>query len=378
MTQPVRHSSPRGTFVVGVVLVASLATVAAQRTPATREFFYVGGRYAGEPGSQVMAGQMYVEALRPQRVTQKYPLAFFHGNWQTATNWLGTPDGRAGWADYFLAQGYVVYLIDQPARGRSPWHAAANGPIRGLPPETVEERFTAPERSGGWPQAKKHSQWPGDGEKAGRKGDPVFDEFYASQVESLTGTVETQKLLQAAGVALLEKIGRSILVTHSQAGTFGWLLADARPALVAGVVAVEPSGPPFQDAVTGDAMNRPWGLTDIPVTYDPPVKEPSELKVVRQSVADRPDVVPCWTQIDPARKLTHLQSIPILIATAEASYHAGYDHCTSKYLTQAGVTHTFLRLEDAGIHGNGHMMMLEKNNLAIAALLQKWIAGHIK
>jgi pimeloyl-ACP methyl ester carboxylesterase len=378
MTQPVRQSSARAAFAAAVVFFAALATVGAQRTPATREFFYVGGQYAGAPGSQVMAGQMYVEALRPQRVTQKYPLVFFHGNWQTATNWLGTPDGRAGWADYFLAQGYVVYLIDQPARGRSPWHAAANGPIRGLPPETVEERFTAPERSGGWAQAKKHSQWPGDGEKKGRKGDPVFDQFYAGQVESLTGTVETQKLLQASGVALLDRIGRSILVTHSQAGTFGWLLADARPALVAGVVAVEPSGPPFQDAVTGDAMNRAWGLTDIPVTYDPAVKEPSELKIIRQTVPDRPDLVPCWTQVEPPRKLSHLQSMPILIATAEASYHAAYDHCTSKYLTQAGVTHTFLRLEDVGIHGNGHMMMLEKNNLAIAALLQKWIAGHIQ
>ena len=27
--------------------------------------------------------------------------------------------------------------------------------------------------------------------------------------------------------------------------------------------------------------------------------------------------------------------VPILIVTSEASYHAPYDHCTSKYLTQA-------------------------------------------
>jgi len=94
--------------------------------------------------------------------------------------------------------------------------------------------------------------------------------------------------------------------------------------------------------------------------------------------SDRPDVVPCWTQADPPRALPRLRRIPILIATAEASYHAAYDHCTSKYLTQAGVTHTFLRLEDAGIQGNGHMMMLEKNSVQIAARLQKWIAEHVK
>jgi hypothetical protein len=59
--------------------------------------------------------------------------------------------------------------------------------------------------------------------------------------------------------------------------------------------------------------------------------------------------------------------------TAEASYRAVYDHGTSNYLTQAGVSNTFSRLESVGIHGNGHMVMLEKNNLAVAALLQKWL-----
>jgi len=53
-------------------------------------------------------------------------------------------------------------------------------------------------------------------------------------------------------------------------------------------------------------------------------------------------------------------------------------HCTAKYLTQAGVQNTRMRLEELGIHGNGHMVMLEKNNLEVAALLQKWLEGHVK
>jgi pimeloyl-ACP methyl ester carboxylesterase len=36
--------------------------------------------------------------------------------------------------------------------------------------------------------------------------------------------------------------GPAILLTHSQSGTFGWLVADARPALVKAIVALEPSG----------------------------------------------------------------------------------------------------------------------------------------
>ena len=75
--------------------ISNSASEAQQKAP-VRQFFYVGGKYSGEAGSEIMTGQMYVEALRPQRVTQKYPLVLFHGNWQTATNWMGTPDGRSG------------------------------------------------------------------------------------------------------------------------------------------------------------------------------------------------------------------------------------------------------------------------------------------
>jgi hypothetical protein len=74
----------------------------------------------------------------------------------------------------------------------------------------------------------------------------------------------------------------------------------------------------------------------------------------------------------------NLQGIPVLVVTAEASYHAPYDQCTSRFLAQAGVANTHLRLADQGIHGNGHMLMIEKNNLEIAALLQKWITGKVK
>jgi len=344
----------------------------------TREFFYIGGNYTGQAGSQLMSGQMYVEVLTPSRVTQKYPLVLFHGNWQTATNWMGTPDGRPGWADYFLNQGYRVYLIDQPARGRSPWHSGTNGAIGGLPASTVEQRFTATAIAALWPQAKKQTQWPGGGERKGQVGDPVFDAFYASQVESLTNAIETQTLLQMAGTALLDKIGSSILLTHSQAGPFGWLLADARPQLVKGIVAVEPSGPPFQNAVFDENKARPWGLTDIPLTYSPPAPQPADLKTARQESPDGPDVVRCVLQAEPARQLPRLRSIPTLIVTTEASYHAVYDHCTAKYLTQAGVANTWMRLEQEGIRGNGHMVMLEQNNLAVAALLQKWMHNNIR
>ena len=99
--------------------------------------------------------------------------------------------------------------------------------------------------------------------------------------------------------------------------------------------------------------------------------------IVRQEKADGPGMVRGWLQAEPARRLVNLAGIPILILTAEASYHAVYDHCTSRYLTQAGVTHTFTRLESVGIRGNGHMMMLEKNNLQIAEVIADWLRKRV-
>jgi methyl coenzyme M reductase subunit C-like uncharacterized protein (methanogenesis marker protein 7) len=65
--------------------------------------------------------------------------------------------------------------------------------------------------------------------------------------------------------------------------------------------------------------------------------------------------------------------MPILVLTSEASYHAPYDHCTVKYLRQAGVQPGVIRLADIGIHGNSHVMMLEKNNREIAAVIAGWL-----
>jgi pimeloyl-ACP methyl ester carboxylesterase len=352
---------------------AQAAPIYDQSAIAGRGYFYVGGGYVGDPGKKVMHGQMYVEVLTPRQPRHPIPLVLIHGAAQTATNWMGTPDGRPGWADFFVGRGYTVYMIDQPARGRSAWQPEIDGKLTTFPAERIEQLFTAPEVLGNWPQAKKHSQWPG----GGRIGDSVFDAFYATQVEYLADNAETQRLNQAAGAALLDRIGPAIVLTHSQSGPFGWLIADARPNLVKAIVAVEPSGPPFEDAVLREGAARPWGVTDIPLTYDPPIAAPSEIKIAQQETSDQPDLVRCRLQQAPARRLANLTNIPVLVVTAEASYHSVYDHCTVKYLSQAGVKVTAMPLADHGVHGNGHMVMIEKNNSEIAALLADWLSHSV-
>ena len=374
------------TLFTGLALLLLIAVVPAQ-TPsplviARQGYFFVGGTYFDSPGGRAMSGQMYVEFQIPATRTHAYPIVMFSGGGQSGLNYTGTPDGRDGWMQYFLRQGYAVYVLDQPSRARSA-HQAEVGPQSRTSVERVQQRFTAPERSKLWPQAVLHTQWPG----TGVEGDPIFDQFYAQNFPSLTSFPRQQELNRDAGAALLDRIGPAILLTHSQSGTFGWLVADARPTLVKGIIALEPSGPPVHDNVEkgapdwfeDGALTKPYGLTAPPLSYDPPVASPSDLKFVRQDASDASGLVRCWAQAAPARRLVHLQQIPILVLQAEASYHAAYDHCTVAYLRQAGVSSLrHVRLADVGIKGNGHMLMLEKNNLEIAAFIARWLKESVE
>src|SRR5450432_3730626 len=89
-----------------LVLVAAVAKAEPPKLPvptvdqsavAQRGYFYVGGKYVGEPGKEIMQGQIYVEVLAPKDVRRPYPLVLIHGAAQTATNWMGSRTGaRAG------------------------------------------------------------------------------------------------------------------------------------------------------------------------------------------------------------------------------------------------------------------------------------------
>jgi len=363
----------------GSASAQSLAPGKAAPLEIAREgYLFAGGKYTTGKDPASMTGQIYAEFQIPLHQRHPYPIVLIHGGAQTGTNFTGTPDGREGWAQYFLRQGYVVYVVDQAGRGRSAYAMDLYGPQAAPNVDFVQQRFTAIEKYNRWPQAHLHTQWPG----AGTPGDPTFDQFFASQVQAMVSFPLQQEFTSEALIALLDKIGPAILLTHSQSGATGWPVADARPRLVKAVIAVEPSGPPFYNVDNVPApelfrdaadQQRPWGITAGPLTYSPPAANPSDLGILRQEQPDGPDVSRCWLQKSPARQLANLQKVPILVVTSESSYHRAYDHCTVKYLEQAGVHVTWTKLEEAGIHGNGHMMMLEKNNMEIAELLSRWI-----
>ncbi|KAH6606011.1 fusarubin cluster-esterase [Trichoderma cornu-damae] len=358
-------------------LTDSAAAVSSEAA-AIRTFFYTGGGYTDDGvGGHIYREQMYVERLRPARgVSRATPIVFIHGQAQTGTNFLNKPDGGRGWASQFLDQGYEVYIVDQTLRARSPWQPAY---VVAVPStysaEIIEQRFTAPQNYNLWPQAASHTQWPGNGSM----GDAVFDTFYSSNVQFISNAVYQQTTVQNAGAALLDKIGKPvILVGHSQGGLMPIVIADARPKLTKALILLEPTGPPFREAIFSSAPARAWGLADIKLTYTPPVSVPV-LDLVQQ-VYPAPDRnhTDCVLQASspPPRQLSNLASKPILLVTSEASYHAPYDYCTASYLKQAGCSKTtHLELAKAGIRGNGHLFFMEKNSDQIQQKVQGWIAS---
>ncbi|KAF4467612.1 fusarubin cluster-esterase [Fusarium albosuccineum] len=344
--------------------------------PYTRSYFYTGGQYVDDgSGGHIFRDQMYVEKLVPSSgTTQHVPIVFIHGQAQTGTNFLNKPDGGRGWATLFIQQGYEVYIIDQTFRGRSAWQPAQGAAKPSTySAEIIQQRFTAGKDYMLWPQASKHTQWPG----TGKMGDPVFDAFYSSNVQFISNATYQQTTVQNAGAALLDKIGKPvILVGHSQGGLMPIVIADARPKLAKALILLEPTGPPFQDAVFSNTSTRAWGLTDIPVTYSPAVTDPSTELVKKTYPARGDDYVKCVLQAESPspRKLVNLISKPILVVTSESSYHVPYDYCTVDFLQQAGCSKAeHLELGEVGIHGNGHMFFMEKNSDEIQKVLSSWI-----
>ena len=204
------------------------------------------------------------------------------------------------------------------------------------------------------------------------------DHFFASRVEGIRDEKLAERLNREAVVKLLERIGPAVLLTHSQSGLFGWSIADARPDLVKGIIAIEPGGPPIKGIDTTkvaytESAGLAWGVSNGPIAYDPPISNAEELRAVLDQKNNGAGTVACYVQPSPARKLKNLQSIPVLFLTSEASYHRVYDHCLVNWLQQAGVSAEHVELEKAGLVGNGHMMMLEKNSDQIAAVMLEWI-----
>ena len=245
--------------------------------------FYVGGHYVGEPGNETMDGAMYVETWVPKNIRHPYPIVFIvESVGQGAYEVMQTPDGRPGWAYDFVNQGYTVYMMDYPARGRSAYVPGVDGMVTPQRSASLMEEVWTGGRSpssewskqqhiresrnqelADWPQWKKQTQWPGEGPNKGRMGDPVFDYYARTEVHGVSGP-NLEKTTVEDITQLLDMIGQPvILLLHSGIAATGWVVADSRPQLVKAIIAAEPVAPPIENAERGSTGPVVYGVCRI-------------------------------------------------------------------------------------------------------------------
>lgn len=338
---------------IGVLITAATAalTLAAQNEPVSvssplklekQGSFFVGGRDVQSdtlsinprfPASgTITVGQVYVHYQVPVKSKRHYPLTLIHGCCLTGKTWETTPDGRMGWDEYFARKGFPVYVIDQAWRGRSAGSPAAINAVkmRKAPTEELPGVFSA-SREGAWtrifrfgpeyPKAFPGVQFPLEAQA----------ELWKQMVPDWIDSLPTPNPTVPALSELAQKLGGTVLVSHSQSGIYPFQTAALSTKGVTGIIAIEPGACP---ASTSDMT--PFKGLPILVLF-----------------GDYVDQSSFWA---PRLKLCR-----DFVQAANA----------------AGGKAELTLLPDNGIHGNSHMLMQDKNSLAIADWLVGWINHHV-
>jgi hypothetical protein len=232
--------------------------------------------------------------------------------------------------NYFARKGFNTYWVDKPFRGRSPFNMhLINAVARGDADASTLPNILGRGKQQSWTgfrmgpalgQLNPGSQFPLE----------AADQFFAQLVPDfsyyLRGSTSfaPNPVVTAAVIALFEKIGPSLYIGHSQGAAELPDIVRERPDLFAGVINIEGGCPP---------------LADAPLYKD--------------------------------------NAIPFMAVYADYTTPPASCQQFVDALNTLGGHATNLSLPTIGIHGNGHMMMLEKNSDQIAQVLIDWIVRNV-
>jgi pimeloyl-ACP methyl ester carboxylesterase len=203
-------------------------------------------------------------------------------------------------------------------RGRSGWTSTFKGEAMALPFGDPWERFRMGP-IGSWnDDPAKRVAYPGSQFPA-----EAYPQFMKQGVPRW---VTTDDEIVKAYIELVDKICPCVVLVHSQSGTFGYRVLEARPDKVKALVAVEPT--------LGGDKSKAASVKGTPI-----------LVVIGDNAKEHPR----WKNI---RQNS--------VAYAEA-------------FRAAGGSLDLVDLPDVGIKGNSHMMMMDKNSDQIAGLIQDWL-----
>ena len=287
------------------------------------------------PAGNITVNQMYVHFRIPAG-PKGAPLVLVHGSNHTGMTYETTPDGREGWATWFVRQGHPVYVVDHSGRGRSGFNPTPINAVRdgGADPKSLPTLFLGPiERAWSnfrfgpaYPKPFPNVQFPLE----------AMEQYLAQLVPNTETTLEGGGANTVnALTALLDKTGPAVVFVHSQSGLYGLEVVRRRPNLVRALVSIEGGC----ETLTRDDVAKSFA------------------KVPFVSVWGDNSVGAASVNGDKRRNAC-LQAVNLI--------------------KEGGGRATFLLLPEAGIPGNSHMLMMDKNNLQVADIIRKWIAEHVR
>lgn len=304
--------------------------------------FYIGGNtvamsqteaggYGVFAGGNVTVGQMYVQYMVPAVNRLRVPVVMVHGGTLSGKGYETQPDGRMGWAEYFVRKNFPVYVPDQVSRGRSGFnHVAFNKVREGSAPPSSQPLITRLSDEAAWSLFRfgpafgvpyRDEKFPTHAVKEfGKQGIPDIN-------AGLTPSDATPRGLSE----LAKKVRGAVIIGHSQSGLFPLQTALIAAKWTKGLVVMEPGS---CDGFTDDQIKE---LAKVPIL------------TVFGDHLDTPGSVVNWV--------------------------GAYNSCKAfvKRINAARGEATMLYPPELGIRGNSHMLMNDKNSDQIADLIIKWI-----
>jgi len=262
-----------------------------------------------------------------------YPVIMVHGSGHTGKTYEETPDGRTGWAEYFVRRGVPVYVVDHSGRARS-----------GFDPTPINQSKLEknPALIPSFAEFTNEQAW-----TAFRFGPAAFtpyettrfpikaqDQYFAQIVPNTeTSYPDGGANTIAALGALLDRIGPAVVMVHSQSGAYGIGAAIGRADLAKAVVSVEPRSCAVSDENVKALFTRVKLLTMFGDFFG-------------SSVGD-------W----PGRMAERIDTVTRIRA--------------------AGGIAENIYLPNRGIRGNSHMLMMDLNNQQLADVILTWLVDKV-
>lgn len=285
------------------------------------------------PPGHLVINSVYATYQYPAAQKYPYPVVFVPGGGHSARVFDTTPDGREGWLTLFLREGFATYGVDRVNTGRAGSDVGKIIAVKlGLAPASELPVLKRYAEESAWTTFRWGPQ-PGVPYPDTQFPIEAATKYYPQTITQYWDPGESQKSV-AGLLALLEKIGPATLVTWSSATLIGFCVAAERPDLVKGIVAVETGVP---SAVTHN------GLDELP-----------------------------------PEALRELAKVPTLILIGDRAKSRSDAARVFQQAVQAlGGEVTVDVLPEAGIFGNGHTLMLERNNKEIMYRMIEWLDARV-